>query len=387
MEHRSHERTGQALHGLVGARRPRSPRPRRLPALARLLPICVAALLLAGLAGGLARLGLLLPGTAGTAWLGRAAEQHAALMIGAFLGSVIAIERAVALKQGWAYAAPLLSAAGGLALLAGQFLLGAGLALAASLAFVAVNVQILRRQSAPHTVLLMLGALAWLAGNWAFALAPGSGLALPWWFALLVLTIAAERLEMTRLMRRRPGAQASLYAVLALLLGGAAAWPLLYGLALTLLAAWLLAFDIARRTLFTRGLSRYMAICLLSGYAWLALAGLAWAATALGSTARDAALHALGLGFVFSMMMGHAPVILPAIAGIKLQFGWPFYLPLALLHGSLLLRLLGGHLDLSLRALGAGLNAGAIVLFILTLAGAALAWRRRHGGARSPSSS
>jgi hypothetical protein len=30
---------------------------------------------------------------------------------------------------------------------------------------------------------------------------------------------------------------------------------------------------------------------------------------------RDAALHGLGLGFLFSMMLGHAPVILPAVAG------------------------------------------------------------------------
>lgn len=391
MEHRSHERTGQALHGLVGPtpgpRRPARTLPRRLPTPARLLPALVGPLLLAGLLGGLARLGLLLPGLGDSALLGRAAEQHGALMISAFFGSLIAIERAVALKQALAYAAPLLSAGGGLALLLGWPALGAGLGLAAALAFVAVNLQILRRQTAPHTLLLMLGALAWLAGNAAFAWAPGSGLALPWWFALLVLTIAAERLEMTRLMRRRVGAEGSLHAVLALLLAGAAGWPLLYGLGLALLAVWLLVFDIARRTVFAHGLSRYMAVCLLAGYAWLALAGLAWAATALGWPARDMALHALGLGFVFSMVMGHAPVILPAIAGVKIEFGRFFYLPLALLHGSLLLRLAGGHADFSLRALGAGLNAAAIALFILTLAGAALVWRRRHGGAERSSSS
>jgi hypothetical protein len=39
------------------------------------------------------------------------------------------------------------------------------------------------------------------------------------------------------------------------------------------------------------GLSRYMAVCLLLGYAWLAIAGLAWMATAAGLPLRDTALH------------------------------------------------------------------------------------------------
>jgi hypothetical protein len=122
-----------------------------------------------------------------------------------------------------------------------------------------------------------------------------------------------------------------------------------------------------------------MAVCLLGGYGWLAVAGAAWAATALGLPLRDTALHALGLGFVVSMMLGHAPVILPAVARVKLQFGNFFYVPLAALHLSLLLRLALGWNDPALRALGASFNAMAIALFAATVAGAALAWRFRHG--------
>src|SRR5262249_45488676 len=156
----------------------------------------------------------------------------------------------------------------------------------------------------------------------------------------------AERLEMTRLMRHHPAAQQALVALLALLLLGAAASspsPMLggalFGAALALLALWLIVFDIARRTAFAHGLTRYMAVCLLRGCAWLALGGIAWAATAFGWPLRDAALHALGLGFIVSMVMGHAPVILPAVARVKLQFGAWFYLPLAALHASLVVRL------------------------------------------------
>jgi hypothetical protein len=125
-----------------------------------------------------------------------------------------------------------------------------------------------------------------------------------------------------------------------------------------------------------------MAVCLLGGYVWLAVGGLAWGATALGAPLRDVALHALGLGFVVSMIMGHAPVILPAVARVKLLFGKFFYLPLAALHLSLLVRLGLGATDFHLRAQGALFNALAIALFAATAVGAALAWRQRHGPRR-----
>jgi hypothetical protein len=89
----------------------------------------------------------------------------------------------------------------------------------------------------------------------------------------------------------------------------------LYGAALTALGAGSRAFDIARRTVRAEGLSRYMAVCLLIGYAWLFAAGSPGPRPSLGAPLRDAALHGLGLGFLFSMMLGHAPVILPAVVG------------------------------------------------------------------------
>ncbi len=85
----------------------------------------------------------------------------------------------------------------------------------------------------------------------------------------------------------------------------------------------------------------------------------------------------LGLGFIVSMMMVHAPVILSAVARVKLQFGVFLYVPLALLHLSLVMRLGFGLFDPLQRMAGAGLNAAAIALFAATVAGAALAWRRK----------
>lgn len=344
--------------------------------------VLVAVSLLGGISGGLLRYGVVVPGAADAAWLGRAGLSHAALMICAFLGTVIGLERAVAVKLTAAFGAPLASVLGGVCLLAGQPQAAAWLLVLASLVFGWVNIVVVRRQSAPHTQLLLASAGTWLAGNLLFAAGAGTAAVLPWWFAFLVMTIAAERLEMTRLMRRRPAAPWLLLAILSAMVAGAAwSWlsprwgGVLYGLSLLLLAWWLVTYDIARRTVFSQGLSRYMAVCLLGGYVWLGVAGFAWSATALGLPWRDAALHALGLGFIFSMMMGHAPVILPAIARIKLQFGWPFYVPLAALHLSLAVRLGWGALESTLRPTGATWNAASILLFAATIVGAAIAWR------------
>lgn len=186
------------------------------------------------------------------------------------------------------------------------------------------------------------------------------------------------------MMRRRPAAQGALLVLLGALLAasaGALVSPLasgaVYGLALLLLGLWLAQFDIARRTLGTHGLSRFMAVCLLAGYAWLVVAGAAWAATSAGLPWRDIALHALGLGFVFSMIMGHAPVILPAVAGFKVAFSNWFYLPLALLHASVVWRLLSAA-DPALRPAAGAFHLLALLGFALAIAHGAWRWKRRH---------
>jgi hypothetical protein len=77
------------------------------------------------------------------------------------------------------------------------------------------------------------------------------------------------------------------------------------------------------------------------------------------------------------MVMGHAPVILPAVVRVKLLFGPWFYAPLLALHASLLLRVVVGIWEPALRAIGAQLNAVALLLFAITVVLSAIAWGRR----------
>jgi hypothetical protein len=330
-----------------------------------------AACLVAGVGGGLLRLGWSLDAPS-------AAVFHGPLMVSGFLGTVISLERAVALGTRWAYLAPLLAGVSALLLVCGYWWLAAVPWVAAPLVLYAASVAIWRKQPMLHTGLLAGASLAWLAAQ-GLALSHASPDAFAAWaFTFLVLTIAAERMEMTRLLKPRPLSRPLFALALVPLLAGAAAtvWFLragavLYGLGLVALAAWLATFDLARRTVRAEGLGRFSAVALLAGYAWLAVAGVAWASVPFaGAWLRDAALHALGLGFVFSMIFAHAPIILPAVAKVKVPFSRAFYLPLALLHASVLTRVFLGAAHGEFRQWSGALNAVAIVLFV-----AMVAWR------------
>lgn len=320
------------------------------------------AALAAGIAGGLARLGAPWPVTS-------AAALHGALMVSGFLGTVVSLERAIAVRTRLALVAPLAAGTGAIAMLAGWQLFAAAMWILAPAGLLAASLVIVRRQPQTHTVLLAVAAATWGMGNLLF-LGGRVQPALPWWFTFLVLTIAAERLEMTRLMRRPRGAQPLFLAITVGLLGACvlalfdeAAGRIAFGSALVALAGWLAAFDIARRTVRLPGLARFAAVALLVGYAWLVAGGIAWAAL---PGMRDLALHALALGFVFSMIFAHAPIIVPVVTGAPVRFTPLLYGPLALLHASLLWRMVEGG-DARLRLWAAALNAGAIVLFAATL--------------------
>ena len=77
------------------------------------------------------------------------------------------------------------------------------------------------------------------------------------------------------------------------------------------------------------------------------------------------------------MVFGHAPIIFPAVLRIGVPYHPTFYLPLALLYLSLLVRLAGdaaGQLDWT--RLGGLLNALALAAFIVSTASAAVRGKR-----------
>jgi hypothetical protein len=214
----------------------------------------------------------------------------------------------------------------------------------------------------------------WLLGNLLWWSSGYVAPAVPAWLAFLVLTIAGERLELSRFLSTPPSAHKVFALLMALMTVGAllpTVGPVLFAVAMIGLVAWLLRYDIVRHTLRQPGLPRYIAICLSSGYVWLLVSAVLMLLSelVLAAPLRDASLHTLLLGFVFSMVFGHAPIVLPAVARLRLPYHPVLYLPLMVLHLSLALRLAASLLnDFALRQQAALGNAAALLLFALTVA-------------------
>ena len=322
---------------------------------------------------GLVRLGLDLPGGAPQLF-----EYHSAFMVSGFLGTVISLERAVALARPWAFLAPALSALGAASLVIGAPLLAAVMFLAAGVALTANSIVAALRHPAAFTLLLAIAASCWAAGTVAWMLGRGMPAVSGWWLLFPVLTIAAERLELSRLLSAPRFSAVAIVLVAALAITGAVreefAGPsgLLSGVAMLLLTLWLVRHDIARRTVRQKGQARFSAVCMLAGYVWLAVTGLLMLVAPPASRAfsYDAVIHAIAIGFVLSMIFGHAPIILPAVTGLRVKYSRLAYGPLALLHLSALLRVVADLFEaIDLRA-----ASGVVTVLALASYAGVLAW-------------
>jgi hypothetical protein len=341
--------------------------PNRFPIPFLLLAILA---LIAALWAGLLRLGWMLPSVPSLAML------HGPIMISGFLGTLITLERAVAIKQRWMYIPPILSGLGWLlAMLIRDLPLGSILMILASFGGALILSVIVRRETALHTITMLMGSICWFAGNILWL----TGFSIPQviflWQAFLVLTIAGERLELSRVLRpsRRQqmlfGSIVFIYLVSVIVsLFHLPIGTRLNGIALLALVLWSFRNDIAWRNLKHKlPLTRYIAWCLALGLIWLGIGGalnVIFGAQVAGPR-YDAALHVIFVGFVISMIFGHAPIIFPAILGVPINFRPAFYIHLILLHASLILRALADYAGLhTLRMWGGLINEAAIVLFI-----------------------
>lgn len=326
--------------------------------------------LLAGLDGALLLLGVWSPvmSTQLSKW-------HGPLMVLGFVGTVICLERAVALGHRLAYLVPAMSGFGVIVLLAplpfDSARAGLALLTLAQLGLLTIYVPLWRRSH--DDAVVIQGAGAFCAAGAAALLTTGAHVSqiVGWLACYMILTICGERLELSRLtMARNRALSALCLAVVAALLvsvvSPAIGWRVL-GVVLIGLAVWLCRHDVARGGLRRGGQAAYIGTLLMIGYLWLATAGIV--CTIQGPpTSRngyDAVVHSLFLGFTMGMILGHAPIILPAVLQVRLEWTTWFWLPAFLLEASLLVRIgIGDGLDRS-----AAVQAGGTVnvLSLLTL--------------------
>ena len=328
--------------------------------------------LLAGLDAGLLLLDV--PAPVGAPHL---PEVHGPLMVLGFLGTLIALERAVALRSTAGYAAPVLLGLGGLALAAGlPRTVGQVLLVDGTVALVAVLVALWRRRRDDAVAVEALGAALAVAAALLWVRVDAA-VVVPLLAGFVVLTIAAERVELARI-HLPPSADRVLVLVGALVASAATAAVLApdagaraFGLSLLALVGWLAPRDVARRTIRGTGQPRFSAAAMLAGYGWLAVAGAAWTWAGLTTTpaSHDVVVHTIFLGFTMSMVLAHAPVILPAVLRRPLPYRPLSWVPLVVLHLALAVRVAGDLAGLpALTAVGGYGTAAALLLLPLSAA-------------------
>ncbi|WP_193315312.1 hypothetical protein [Nostocoides sp. F2B08] len=318
------------------------------------------------------------------------AARHGILMVLGFLGTLIALERAVALRAPWGYAGPALLGAGALTLaFGGPQPLGAILLVDGCVVAAAVYSALFTRQHDEATAVGAFGAVAALIGALLWLRVEVYDL-VPWLVAFVVLTITSERVELARL-HRPPGSERILLILGVFVFMAAGTTVLapaygvrLFGFAVLVLTLWTAVGDVARHTIRTTGLPRFAAAAMLVGYVWLVAAALVWILGGPPSSraAYDVVVHAVFLGFAMSMVLAHAPVILPAVVHRPLPYHPVMWALLLLLQVGLVLRLvLGAGLgSLPMYRMGLWLTAAALLLLPVLAATLVLTAARREAG-------
>ena len=133
--------------------------------------------------------------------------------------------------------------------------------------------------------LAALAALLWVRVD--------AAVVVPLLAGFVVLTIAAERVELARI--HLPASAERVLVAIAALVAAAATGAVLFpdagsrafGVALLVLVGWLGPRDVARRTVRSRGQARFSAAAMLAGYGWLAVAGVAWLVAGRDDDARQ----------------------------------------------------------------------------------------------------
>lgn len=348
--------------------------------IARLLPrgimiLTVVVALIGGLSTGLARLGwdIALPNRD---WF----MLHGALMICGFLGTLICLERSVALAGRFPLSiiVPAINALGTVGLLLfPQTVVPKLMMTAGSAGLIGLFVVMYRLHPSRDVMIMALGAVSWFVGNVLWASGSMIYEVVHLWTAFLVLTIIGERLELSRVRRLSQIAELQLIGAVGLYLLGVYCTLFnldlgirILGMGAVLIAVWLLNYDIAGRTIRQTGLPRFIACCLVIGYLWLFAGGMLviWKGAIYAGVDYAMVLHAFLLGFVFSMIFGHAPIIIPALTGLRVDYTPIFYGHLILLHTTLIYRMIGNiALDMTARRYGGLLNVTAVLLFIIVM--------------------
>ena len=336
--------------------------------LARLPFILLAILcLLTGLWTGLSRIGW-------DIYISPASAHHGAIMVGGFLGTLIALEKIIPLKKPALFAIPLISAFSVVLFILNQPFFATCLLILASMGLIFVFLHYLKMERSLIYVLMAAGAVQWLIGNVMLLTKQFYPMAFPWWLGFILFIILSERLE---LMKFLPVSESKknlflvflILFVVGVLISFHGIGNIIAGISLIGISLWLMRNDLIGITIRKNDLPKFIAISLLAGYTALLLVGILFVTSSNEWLAYDAIVHVFFIGFVFSMIFAHGPIILPGVLGSSIKpFHKILYVWLFLLHSSWLLRIFGdAFVNLSVRRISGALSAVAILAYLITL--------------------
>jgi hypothetical protein len=334
------------------------------------LPIIVIAMvcLVCGLWSGLNRIGwsmAVLP----------IAAHHGAIMVGGFLGTLIALEKIIPLKKKGLYLIPIMNGMSVTFFLIDYPTVAIYTLVISSVALSFVFLYYFKTQTNAVYVLMLLGASCWLIGNILLLTKFFYPLAFPWWAAFALFIIAAERLEIMKFLPVSSANKKIFIVILLSFVVGAifsfhGAGNVICGLALIGSSVWLLRNDLIGINIKKRNVPKYIAISLFAGYVSLLLTGIFFLVLSDQWLNYDIIVHSFFIGFVFSMIFAHGPMILPGILGIS---GTPFnpilYLWLSILQVSWIVRIFSDvFMEMEIRRVSGLLSATAILGYFVTMA-------------------
>ncbi len=324
--------------------------------------------LVTGVLAGLLRIGWSIP-------MGQVAGQHGAVMVGSFLGTLICLERIVALKKRWMYVIPIISGMSLVFFYLGLPDVGMGLLTVASFGLIYIYSDLIQRFGEYYFYVMMVGAVGWAVGNIIMIVSPFYPQAAPWWIVFILFTVFGERLELSKFLPQTKAKRITMILVISIVMVGVVlpyhtVGKFISGIGMIFMALWLFRYDIARKSIRSKGMHRYTGSLLLVGYFWMIVCGVLMVFDHISIFTYDAMLHAFFLGFTFSMIFAHAPIIFPGVAGLVIRpFHWTLFIWAILLQISLAIRIVGDVLiHPQCRAIGGMLNAIVILLFFVNLA-------------------
>lgn len=303
----------------------------------------------------------------------QATAQHGALMVGSFLGTLIAAERVAVLKnKGW-WSVPAIFVSSLPLMLHVSPAAGYGALVAGSIGYIIVSIRAFYYYRFTGDALLLAGAVFQFAGHLALYLTSSFVMAFAGWMAFFVFTIVGERLNLTRFLPVTQRDRWELFGWLGGFLASIFLYHEGYGIVLTItligIGQWLVRNDIARHNLNKSGMYKFLGVTLLAGYGWLMLTGLVAVLNNGSPWLYDAVVHCFFVGFVLSMIMAHAPIIFPSLVGINAKPYHPFmYVWVGALQVSLLLRIVGDlSQNLTLRQWGGLFNGLVFLGYLITV--------------------